>query len=365
MKKIVFLHFMILFSGKIFAASSPSKAQYKAAILYSHSTGSEYICVISETLKQYSDRLSISSHVFDYENDMNKLAEQVKKIKNETFNVVFGPRISGEATLVANILDKENIPVIPIGSSLDSVTRDYQNTFRMVGDAKQNSLKFASFIQKRIKAKKILIVTNLSIPYSTEYRDLMTKNLADADITYFNYINGETNFQSVTDIVRKNNIDLVYAPIYDLDLAELYKQLSMTELKTTILTHAGLYNATDLMTSISSGNIKLLYNGLRDSNYNVSQYQVFKKITKSCNIDHKNVRAALAFETANIVAESLLSDEFKKHSNLTMAIKKLKYRGLLGRWQLDEYRNPDRPLHIYQFTSTGSKHFYTVNQETL
>ncbi|MEW6057484.1 MAG: ABC transporter substrate-binding protein [Bdellovibrionota bacterium] len=346
-------------------AKASTNRPIRIAALWSKNTASEYLCVLEAMTKQsikQGHKVTLTS--FEYNNSIPDLLSASEQIVSQGYDIVIGPRTSQEALTTAPVFEKANLPQIVPVASHEEITRKYRNTFRIIGSSESYSKKIAKFIHQVLEPKKIVVVSNLSSPYSTNYRSAILPNLerlkSKATLAYIDLIDGTTDYKTVVDKILKENPEVIYAPVYSVDLTNLYANLSERKISVKIVTHAGMFNATELLNEHYKPGIELFFNGLWDVKSVGHHDHRFKRLLKTdCKGMPENIRTAAAYD-AFLLAAEMTKISAKSGANLVAAARKIKFHGILGEWKSEEFGEPYRPLPIYKFTKKGQTPFYTV-----
>ncbi len=337
-------------------AKEPQRPLNIAAI-WSKNTGSEYLCVIRAMLKDAKQNsVKINLQTFDYNNSVSEIVALSEQIAKQGFDVVIGPRTSQEALAAAPAFNKAGVPqVLPVASHSD-LTEKFSNTVRVIGSSEAYARKMAYFIQKNMKAKRIVVVTNLSAPFSTYYKAALPTNLAalgsKALLTYIDIIDGNVDYKKISHEIIKASPDLVYAPLYDVDLTSIYSKLLENKFSTKIVTHAGLYVSSPILREHLDPSIEIFYNGIWDGKFKGANYKNFQSIMQSdCKMYTDNVRTVAAYDAVLLALEIGLLNSGQRTDKIKN-LKQLKIEGILGNWKNDSLGGTHRSLPIYKLTKS-------------
>lgn len=308
----------------------------RVAALFTQSTGKEYIC-ISKAFEKIGSRygFDLTVDVFEYDNSISDLIQKTKSIVAGKYDAVIGPRTSQESIATTPILGAAKIPQILPSASQKLLTTTAPMAVSMVADSDRYGALSAKHIMNRLKAKNILVVANISQPYSTNYADLLPKQLEKigykGEIDRVDFIEGSADFEKVARVAKVKKVDLIYAALYGMDVANLYAAVAKADMPVTIFARAGIFELRDLFGKQFSSKANLIFNGIWDNILRGPHKSEFTKMMKSeCPGQEIGVRSVTGFESLAFLLDTLKASPELRGSDLARALRKGSYSGLLG-----------------------------------
>lgn len=334
---------------------------FRVATLLSTKVAPDYQCIVDGVMKGAKGKdFAVSITRFDYDNSLPSAVQMATAIAKEKYDLVIGPRTSQEALVTASILGAAGIPqILPVASHPDIPSKS-KLTLRLVASGERYAKLTAKFVAKNLKPSptKVLIVSNLSQPYSTFYREAFTRFMkADAPkvtLTYYDFIDGFLDYAAIVEQAKNTGIDVIYAPLYSVEFTELYAAVSAAKFDTNLVTHAGLFEARAIFVKHFRPGIKTYFNGIWDLQKRGPDVAGFDAVTRdACKDIPVSVRSATAYDAAVMALRVLKSEPTARGEVFVKAFKNLKYTGLLGQWKLDEAGDPLRSLNVFSVTKDG------------
>jgi len=140
-------------------------------------------------------------------------------------DLVLLPIISSQAKAAAAILEQHKVPFLTTGS-LDSLISDPANSLSIMPANRTQAKALAKFTYRKFKRAKILTIADISDPYSVSMRDEFKQSLyqlnPSQNISDFEF----ADFNATKIAAIAQHIDVIFAPIYNPDIAYLYAALA-------------------------------------------------------------------------------------------------------------------------------------------
>lgn len=351
----------------LWSTSSTAFAKtFRIATLLSTKVAPDYQCIVEGVLKGAKGKgYDVTIKRFDYDNSLPSAIQMANAITKEGFDLVIGPRTSQEALVTAPILGLAGIPqILPVASHPDIPTKS-KLTLRLVASGERYAKLMSHFVSRTLKPRKVLIVSNLSQPYSTFYRDAFAKAIkVDAprtSIVNYDYIDGFSDYGNIVEQAKLTAADVIYAPLYSVEFSELYAAISKASADTILVTHAGLFEARDILVKHYRPGIKTYFNGIWDLKKQGEDAAGFDRVTSTnCKDIPVSVRSATAYDASVMVLRVLDANPAARGDTFARAFKSLSFTGLLGRWKVDAVGDPLRPLNVFAMTKDGFELVETV-----
>ena len=351
----------------VVAFNALAAAPLRVAGLFAQSTGKEYICVtkaFQEIAK--AEGANIKIDVVEHDNSISDLLQKTNSIVAQKYDIVIGPRTSQEAIATSAILTAAKIPqILPVASYLAPNAATGRLTVTMVPDSERYSALSAKLIMKRIKPKNILVIVNESQPYSTNYADLLPKHLKElgysGKIGQFEYIEGSADYDKIAAKAKDSKADLIYAPLYGMDIGNLYGALAKANMRTTLFARA--FELRDILKRQYSPAVKLIFNGIWDQKMRGPYAAQFQKLLKdSCKDIEVGVRAVTGFDSLRLLLDTIKTNPELRGQELAKAIATKSYSGLMGDRKFDMKSGALLlSMPIFEHNKGGFKIYEVVN----
>jgi len=297
----------------------------------------EKICVYEGMVKNAMSRgLPVRLKLFDNERSPLKSEEAAHLIVATDVNVVLGSLISSEALPAAEVLENAEIPFVVNGTTPELTMGRSQVVGLFANDYTQAVI-LAEYAEA-LKPKHVIIVQNASIKYSiflaSEFAAQLLSRLPDTRITTESIFKNYPLFGRLANIIVNENPDIIFTPLYNPNIAQLYNALD----------EAG--NTAELLGSDSVGGRSEFYNfiGTKSKNFNLlfvrnssgkyvgdSElfYQIHEEACRPVGIKPSYVGAA-AFDVINSVLKMVELYGVVPRSDVVKKLKAQPYFGLLG-----------------------------------
>ena len=196
-------------------------------------------CIFDDFRRRWSatgSRLRLSEISIDQE--PASTLEAAQHLARTRPDLVIGTMYSSEAIAAASVLDPANVPFLVGAASNPEITRGRKNVLQLaVSDTSQAAMlaKTAS----HLKAARVLVVRNLSEPYSVYLADsfsgLFKRANPASKLEMTDVLNGTFPIADVKVKLDSLKPDLVFAPLYHQHLAPLYATVRESGLELTLL----------------------------------------------------------------------------------------------------------------------------------
>lgn len=349
----------------IVLASSVCQGQVKVAILMPtdrqtpHTVGNEVFCGLNGVLKEaINDGLDLKIEHFDNKRDPLTTAQVVGEIISKKFDLVLGTTLSSQAIVAAKALNEAKIAFFAPLATNPKVTDNKDYVIRLpFSDTLQAQLlgKYSSLGKS---AKKILIVYNASTPYSSYIAEQYTKYLAKnstIDIKSIHYIDGNFDPEQIFKEFKQFKPDILFAPIYSIDMANLYSFFNKQKTHITLLgadAIGGRRNFFDVIGE-QSKYVNLEFVKHNDGTISGPESIRFHALRKKyCPGNDVNMNMAAGYDIANISVKAIkiMSKAKKKFNPLSFVelVKSSQYQGLNGLLIYGQDGEPIKPLFLYR-----------------
>lgn len=316
------------------------------------------IDAVRSQLSAVSPGLEIST--IAYGDDPATLRSAALKIADESYDVAIGPMLSHEVQMVGPAFSAKNIPFfLPIASNPD-LAKKFPDAIRMISNSDHYAQLAAANALRSPNNKSILIVTNQSLPYSRDYSEEFIRQLRirqfKGRITQYKYLLGRADFAAITRTISNSNADLIYAPIYSEDITSLYLSISDAKITAKIFTHAGMFDAKATILAHYDPKILVQFNGIWDrQTRSVSDDRFLKSLATHCDPSLLKPWTMAVWDALNLAIATHARKPNAQGHDFVLAVRKMKFTGILGKWKLDTHHEPIRSLPVYSLQPNGTR----------
>lgn len=282
--------------------------------------------------------------------DATQAVTVYNQIKDEV-DCIVGPVLSGTSEAVANLANKDGIPMITPSGSAESLTKDRDFVFRTCLTDPSQGTYLANFAKEK-DFKKIVVLKNSSIAYSTGICDYFAAqakvkglNIAKTiDYTDDNYL---TNVDSFVQQIIDADADCVVLPDYskvNSSFAEAVHDIDENIVFLGADGWDGILDATD--TDAKYFNNCYFTNNLFSGDTAelvVKFYQDFKNEYKTDDISSF---AALAYDAVYVYKDAFAKAGSTDKEKVRVALNEIEFKGATGSITFDENGNPKRDVPI-------------------
>ncbi|MCK4608850.1 MAG: hypothetical protein KAT71_05180 [Gammaproteobacteria bacterium] len=271
-----------------------------------------------------------------------------KEAKNIHSDAVIGGGSSEQMLLESRVLNSADIPVFVLTAEHPDISVDKPYVVTLLPSLKV----FCNSAANRImnispKAKKILIVRNISMQYAIYVSDAVTKitkkERPNTKIEYINIINGYGFINSLAEKIKQNRPDMVYLPIYNKQIASLLIELTKQHpFPIDIFINAGpsVINEMKYYRLILRDHpeIKLhiftVWSGKPSGKYSLLYKSLLNK-----NESASDLKVALTFDAVELLINALKENSSIRGMNLVYLVKLEKFPGVTGDIWFDKFGN--------------------------
>lgn len=165
---------------------------------------------------------------FDNQGDPQNVPAQIDKIVADKIQFIIGLSKTSQALVAAPLSDEKNFFVMTPMATNDKVTIGHPLVARTCFSDSQQGEALARFAMKELKARRVLVLTNVDQPYSVDltkqFVSLTSKKLK---ISEFKYVSEDQRFAELKKEITAFKPDLVFLPDYvntvSLIMKEIYK----------------------------------------------------------------------------------------------------------------------------------------------
>lgn len=347
--------------------STTALAIQKVAIVFPdtpnnpNSVGSHAMCMAKAVIGSH-DTGNLNVKFFTNSRDPIHTQQVVQKIINEKYELVLGTTLSSQAIVASKLLDSAKIPFIAPLATHPEVTKNKPLSIRIpYSDETQASL-LAKASTEIYSAKRILLVYNKSLPYSTYIADSYKQEIKNSKVTTYPYVEGL--FQ-VEDIRRKyidGKFDLIFAPIYSIDMAKLYNKFVSNNSPAILLGGDAVGGRKNFLDAIlpDEKTVQLTFVRQSPKVFEGPYLNEYKRLFKQYCKGSSNMVSAATFDLIRSTLKVLQQDKHSKES-FVAAFKRQEFNGLMGKFNYSKKTGePVKDLFLYQIKNKNVRYFKKI-----
>lgn len=279
-----------------------------------------------------------------------------KKIVSEKkFDAVVGTIVSQEALSASKVLGDGGIPFISPAGTHPDITKNNPLVLRVPFDDIQQASLLAKLTANELRPKKIAIVINTSNTYSDfiskEYRKELARQGSAIPIVEFEILDDFSDFDGLVRKIMASGADLVFAPLWEEQVASIYPRLASKKTAMTLLAGDTIDGRPAFLKLLGplSPQIQFIFSSYWNGKLSGPYADKFRKLHASYCAKYPISRVSVtAFDAANLVIQALKKGPIGSHAELVRRMKALKLDGLTGRLVYDESNTPHKPISLFK-----------------
>jgi len=321
------------------------------------SYGQEMNCITQARIDEAkAEGIQISYEQLDTHRDPITIAYFAKKIVAEkSYDAVVGTIVSAESVTASKILGTGGIPFISPSGTHPDITKNNPFALRIpFNDYRQASL-LAKLTVTELKPKRITIIRNASNLYSQfiskEYAKEINGQAPQVTVIEHPILDDFRDFEGLAKKVIEDNADLVFAPLWEPQVASLYAKLVPSKRKLTLLTSDTIDGRPEFVKLLGalSPDIRFIFSNYWNGRITGPFAQKYTALhRKSCSQYPVSRVSAAAFDAINLVVEAVRKGPTRNRGEFVKRMKDLKLRGLTGPLVFDESNDPKKPLQLFE-----------------
>ena len=323
-----------------------------------NAVGNVLNCMVRAVFESWHQQgYEFDAEFFNDRRDAMQAASVAEVVAKKHFDVAIGTTLSSQALIVSKILDKNGVPFIAPLATHPDVVQGKKFSMRLPFNDELQGRMLARFTHSALPAiKSVLVIENESLPYSTflsqKYEIQIKLLIPGIKVTKLKYIDGQFRKEDVVKAYSENQADVVFVPLYSLDVAGTYSALASVIKKNTLLLSSDTVGAGDTFYNAMGPENKLLKFDFVQHNpkeFSGSHAQKFKVLhLEKCGKYDLTMNSAAGFDLADSTLTALFS---KGYGSNATSFKKIyldgAYDGTLGKLRFGKDGEPQKPIHIY------------------
>lgn len=284
------------------------------------------------------------------EDDKGDIQEAVNAYKKLTakdkVDIIFGAVTSGPSSAVANLANKDKVPMItPTGTSED-ITLGKPYVFRTTYSDPFQGGAMGRYANKK-GFKKVAVLTNTSSDYSTGLTKSFKEEAQKSGIELIEekYTSDDKDFKSILTNIKNAGVDAIFIPDYYNTIGLIATQAKELGLTAQFLGGDGWDGVQENFASATEGALFASQYASDDTNEIVQNF--IKAYTEKYNKE-PNLFAALGYDTASIFIEALKNAKEINGDTIKEALKATNLDLVTGKMTFDDNNDPKKTATIIE-----------------
>lgn len=314
--------------------------------------GEEAMCITeAAVLQARAQGIDVRLTSIDDHRDPIQAGAAASKVIKSGFDAAIGTLESSDALVMSKALEGAHMPfIVPTASHVD-VTKNRKYVVRAAFNDKRQAALLADLALRELKAKRILIIHNLSNPYSDFLAAEFKRQVAGkAQTSVVRVVDGFGGFPDVAKEIASTKSDVVFAPIPQIQLASLYVELLNKDASLTLLTSDVIEKEPRFLPQVkASSKIRFIYPQHWDGKLTGAQAKNFQALqSKHCARYQPSMTSVAAYDAVQSLLEVLKKDPSARGQRLVDRIKLHPYSGIAGTISRGADGDPLKPLELFQ-----------------
>ncbi len=294
---------------------------------------------------------------FNDRRDTMQAASIAEEIARKHFDVAIGTTLSSQALIVSRILDKNEVPFITPLATHPDIVQGKKFSMRLPFNDELQGRLLAHYTHSLLpNVKKVLVIENASLPYSTflshKYEAQIKLLVPEIIVSKLKYIDGQFSKEDVVKAYSDSQADAVFVPLYSLDVAGSYSALaSVIKKNTLLLSSDGVGASGKLYNAMGPENKFLKFDFVQHNpkDFSGPYAKKFRALhLEKCSKYDLTMNSASGFDLADSTLTALFSKGYRSNAaSFKKVYMALAYDGTLGKLQFGKDGEPEKPIHIY------------------
>lgn len=303
----------------------------------------------------------IEYKVLDEKGDSAEAINAYNRLMSENIVALLGDVTSKPSIAVAELAAKDGILMLTPTASAPDVTKPGSNIFRVCFLDPFQGAAMATFAADSLKAKTVAVLYNTSDDYSQGLASSF-KTQAEAlglkVVNYEGYGADDKDFKAQLTKIASSNPGALFIPDYYAKDALIATQAREAGITVPIL---GADGWDGVLTSVDASNISVLNDVYFSNHYSVQdtseKVTAFVKNYTAKYGEAPNALAALAYDAAYMMAQTLTTAGSTDSKALVKAMSEIKYEGVTGTIQYKGSGDPVKSVTIIRIVD-GKYNFF-------
>ena len=332
--------------GALAATTDNNNARYGKAMQWG-------IDIAVDDLNKGNDTLKIEIMYQNDKFDNDAARECFNYLKQKKVPIIFGPAGSSISKYLAPYADQAKIVLLSSISTADSLKYAGDYYFRNVSPNSDQAITIIDFIRNSLKFNRVGVLYENN-EYGLNMQDVFKKRFSNPnEEILFNepYEENQSNFRNLIAKIKNKKCDIIFIPGTTKGIALLVRQLREQGINSQIITGDGGYGWE--VTDIAGKNANGLYCTLMTiEDTTTVAYQDFSEKFRERYKNTPDVYSVYSYDAVGMVYACVLNllqrSEPVTGENIKNELYKIKYDGLCGHYEFDEYGEVSKPFGLFQ-----------------
>lgn len=306
----------------------------------------------------------IKYKVLDEKGDPAEAINAYNRLMSENIVALLGDVTSKPSIAVAELAAKDGILMLTPTASAPDVTKPGSNIFRVCFLDPFQGAAMATFAADSLKAKTVAVLYNTSDDYSQGLASSFKTQAESLGLTVINYEGygaDDKDFKAQLTKIASSNPDALFIPDYYAKDALIATQAREAGISAPIL---GADGWDGVLTSVDASNLSVLNDVYFSNHYSVQdtseKVAAFVKNYTAKYGEAPNALAALAYDAAYMMAQTITTAGSTDSKALVKAMSEIKYEGVTGTIQYKGSGDPVKSVTIIRIVDGKYKFFDKV-----
>ena len=359
-------------------ASSPGSAQtLRIAGLYPTNNqghynctcGLEAACITDAAVKKaQAEGMDIYYEQFDKGWSVEPTIEATDKAIAGKFDVAVGTLVSADAIAAAERLTKAKIPFFVPTATNPQVTANNPYATRIAFNDFRQAALLAKFATRELKTKKIAVVRNFTMAYSDFLASAFEKEIKRISpkivVREYKMIDGSLDTKTAVDQMLADKADLIFVPISQKEISNLYAELANRNVKITLLASDTVEARPQFLAGLgrASQTIRFIYpKHWNESAKGPDTEQYLKLLKTKCGQYKPSMTSAAAYDAIELLLATMKSHPKARGKELIRLAHETPFHGVTGVLRYGTDGDPIKALELSYIK--GNKSIYWKRYE--
>jgi branched-chain amino acid transport system substrate-binding protein len=287
-----------------------------------------------------------------------------KLVGEDKVLAVIGEVASGITLPAAQVCQENGVPIVAVGATRVDVTQTGGAVFRACFTDNFQGAAIAKFAYDELKLRKVAIMTDQKLPYSTGLSEVFRKaftSMGGEIVDEQKYQSGDKDFKGQLTNIKAKNPDGLFCSGYFTEVGPIARQKQVVGLNVPMFGGDG-WDSTELITSGGEGIIGSYFlNHYHNSEQRPEVQSFVANFQAAYGHPPATAMGALGYDATGVVLNALKNAASMDSKSLLKAISETKgFKGVSGSITIGPDGNAEKPALMLQVKKDGFKAFKQV-----
>jgi branched-chain amino acid transport system substrate-binding protein len=307
-----------------------------------------------------------------YEDDKSNPLEANNKvlqlIDRDGVVALLGEVASARSKAGGIVANKKKIPMISPSSTSPDVTKVGPFVFRTCFTDDVQGQAGADFLVDKLGKKRVGVLYATDDLYSSGLAEQFRRQLRRRGglvVAEKGFLKRETNFTTYLNELKDASPDIIYAPLYYNQMAQIARQAKAANIKGNMFAGGDGWDAPELLTDAGDELEGAYFTNFYAPDVPWENAQIFRaKFTERFHHEPSSL-SATGYDAATLLGDAIKRAKDDSPDAIRQAIQDTKgFQGATGAITIDAERNADKPVVIVQIKNRKYTYFATVHDKT-